>query len=145
MTREQPRAGHEAWMPRLRLFSRVSRGAACCAPTILLSLPEASEHVILSPAGAKELLSPSCEGPVAACHRSAAPVFSSPSPNGDALCVQATPSPFSSPPHSAARPPPRRTRAPKPSRPSTLPTPTGLDSPPPVTLTGSRTCTTRTA
>src|SRR5437762_12555452 len=43
ITCERPRAGHEAWTPRLRLFSRVSRGAACCAPTIFLSLPEASE------------------------------------------------------------------------------------------------------
>src|SRR5213594_3722287 len=109
MTREQPRAGHEAWMPRFRGKRRVSRGAACCAPTILLSLPEASEHVILSAAGAKDLLSPRCEGPVvlrgpescigvAACHGSAAPVFSSPSPNGDALCAHATPSPSSSQP-----------------------------------------------
>src|SRR2546430_398322 len=74
--------------------------------------------VILSAAGAKDLLSPRCEGPVvlrgpesciavAACHRSAAPVFSSPSPTE----TRYAPTPH--PPHPARR----RTRLP--DRPAT--------------------------
>src|SRR5256885_11771991 len=71
ITREQPRAGHEAWTRRVAvlqglLFSRVSRGAACCAPTMLRPYNAAplqfsfrsqkrASAVILSAAGAKDL------------------------------------------------------------------------------------------